>query len=192
MRRVRIETRHEFAYGFTSSRATRLGAAIAITVVGVPISFGAGLLFGLVLAFVVNPDGSFGVAIVVAIAPALLGAGLFGVWGVVNILRVTRTSAWLEGTRLTVQHVFPNTVDLARARSVEIRLTRMLWRTPGARTGTIPELVVAGDSGIVRMRLSTGEGQPLPAHDIAALVSVLSSTGAPGAGSVVQFLRIGY
>ncbi|GAA3914143.1 hypothetical protein [Actinoplanes auranticolor] len=190
---MQIEPRHEFAYGFTSSRSTRLGVAIAIAVIGVPAGFGAGLLFGLVLAFAVNPDGDAGAVIAIPIVLALLGAGLFGVWALVNILRVTRTSAWRHGSRLTVRHVRSRTADLTRARSIEIRPTRLRWRDSGpGRTDTIPELVVIGEPAIVHMRLSTGEGQPLPPQDIAALISVLSSTGGPGAAHVVQYLSAGY
>jgi hypothetical protein len=190
MRPVQIEPRHEFAYGFTSSRGARLGAAIAIAVVGVPVGFGAGFLFGLGLAFAVNPDGDAGAVVAIPIVLGLLGGGLFAAWALAGILRVTRTSAWLEGSRLTVQRMRPHPVDLARARSVEIRPTSMHWRA--SRPGTIPELVVTGEAATVRMRLSTGEGHPLPPQDIAALISVLSSTDAPGAAHVVQYLLAGY
>lgn len=191
--RVQIEPRHEFAYGFTSTRGTRLGVAIAITAVGVPAGFVAGLLLGLVLAFAVNPDGDAGAVIAIPVVLALLGGGLFGVWALVSILRVTRTSAWLEGPRLTVRHVRPRTADLLHARSIAIRPTQMRWRGSGpGRSETIPELVVTGEPAIVHMRLSTGEGQPLPPQDITALISALSSTGAPGAAHVVRYLRAGY
>jgi hypothetical protein len=191
MGRVQIEPRHDFAYGFTSSRSTRLGLAIVFLVAGVPISAGAGALFGLIIGFALNPGGDPSAVIAIPIMLALLAGGLFAAWAVVSMLRVTRSAAWLEGLRLTVRNVRPRTVDLRSARSVQIRPTRMRWRAPG-RTGTIPELVVTGEPAIVHLRLSTGEGFPLPPPDIAALMSALSMAGAPGAAHVIEYLRAGY
>ncbi|GIE93158.1 hypothetical protein [Paractinoplanes rishiriensis] len=188
---MQIESRHELAYGFAESRSSRLAVMIIIGVVGTPASFAAGLMLGLVIAFSLGPGGNMGALIAIPVVLGLVGAGLFGAWAVVNIIRVARTAAWLEGSRLTVRAARQRTVDLGRARSVAVRPTQMRWRAAD-RADTIPQLLVVGESDEVRLRLATGEGTPLPPQDVAALVSALSATSAPGGADAIEYLRTSY
>jgi hypothetical protein len=189
-RQVQAEPRHDFSYGFTTSRHTRMAVVIVIGVVGTPAGTVLGLVLGSLLVVANDPDGSDRSLIAVPVALGVLLALLFGAVALWYALRIVWMSAWLEGTRLTVRdRRTPVSADLARARTVTIAPTPNRWRVPG-RTGAVPQLVVVGEGATVHMRLSTGEGLPLPPQDIDALVVALSRT--PVAADAVRFLRTEY
>ena len=129
--------------------------------------------------------------------PVVLGAVLAGgmlAWIVFNLRTVAAMGAWLEGTRLTVRERRTRTVDLARARSVSLQPSRIRWKTPPqagvATSDQIPEMVVTGDEGEVRMRLSNAERVPLPPRELHVLAGALASVQAPGAADVAQHLQM--
>ncbi|GAA1657701.1 hypothetical protein [Actinoplanes couchii] len=181
--------RHELSYGFTTTRSSRLATVIIFGVVGAPLCLVAGILAGLVASFVSDTSGDLAQwKVVASILFGVLLMGLFTALMVFNAVKVTRTTAWLEGSRLTIRTVRPRTVDLAMAPSVGIHPTQLRWRTPG-RSDMIAELVIAGPAENTYLRLSTGEGYPMPPHDISALINVLAATGVPGSANVIHYLR---
>ena len=188
-------SRHQFSYGFTTSRSTRLLLLTFGGVLGVPAAGCLGAVVGGGIATILDRPGPEGRALIMI--PVVLGAVLAGgmlAWIVFNLRTVAAMGAWLEGTRLTVRERRTRTVDLARARSVSLQPSRIRWKTPPqagvATSDQIPEMVVTGDEGEVRMRLSNAERVPLPPRELHVLAGALASVQAPGAADVAQHLQM--
>jgi hypothetical protein len=188
-------SRHRFSYGFVSSRSTRLLLLTSGGVLGVPAAGCLGAVVGGGIASVFDEPGPDGRVLIVI--PVVLGAVLAGgmlAWIMFNVRIVAAMGAWLEGTRLTVRERRTRTVDLARARSVSLQPSQVRWKNPPqvgiVTSDQIPEVVVTGDEGVVRMRLSNAERVPLPPQELHVLAGALATVQAPGAAEVAQHLQI--
>ncbi|WP_125803330.1 hypothetical protein [Actinoplanes sp. ATCC 53533] len=192
-----LPARHQFSYGFGSSRSTRLTFLTLGGLLGVVAAGCLGGILGFAIASVVEAGTGKGDSdlIVIPVIVVLLLTGGVLTWLVVNILAVVKMGAWLDGTRLTVRQRRSRTVDLAGARSVALQPTRLAWKAAPAGVATagserIPEVVVTGPEGTVRMRLCDGERTPLPPQDLHVLAGVLSVAPAAGAAEVAKHLRM--
>ncbi|MEV4843850.1 hypothetical protein AB0K20_11610 [Micromonospora matsumotoense] len=94
---------------------------------------------------------------------------------------VIRAAAWLEGSRLTVVNVATRTVDLRAARSVSLRATGSVKRTP--------LLTVTTDARTVKLILRSAEGVLLPPGELVALAAALDTARCPGAAETAGWLR---
>ncbi|AGZ39323.1 hypothetical protein [Actinoplanes friuliensis] len=188
-------SRYQFSYGFTTSRSTRLLFLTFAGLLGVPAAGCVGAIVGGGIATLFDEPGPNGRVLIVIpiILVLLLGGGMLA-WLVVSIRTVAKMGASLEGTRLTVRERRSATVDLARARSVSLQPSRIRWKTPPhagvATSDQIPEVVVIGDEGEVRMRLSNAERVPMSPQELHILAGVLRTVQAPGAAQVAQHLQV--
>lgn len=188
---------HEFSYGFKSSRSTRLAFLTLSGLFGVLAAGCLGGIVGMAIASLVEAgtgDGDRDLLAVPVILICLLAGGVL-TWVVINIIAVAKMGAWLQGTRLTVRQRRSRTVDLARARSVSIRPSRLRWKATQAGVVTalserVPEVVVSSERGVLRMRLCDGERAPLPKQDLQVLAVALSRVDVPGAADVSQRLQM--
>ncbi|WP_341719475.1 hypothetical protein QQG74_06965 [Micromonospora sp. FIMYZ51] len=180
-------------YGF---RHTRAGRLTTVLLLGLP-AVGFAACLGTVLSWVtitlldVADIGSAD-----AVGPLLYGIpGLFVAamagWWVWSLLAVLRTAAWLDGTRLTVQRVRPRTVDLVTANSIGLRPTNRRFKAPppGVTDDRVPELLVAGPDGSVRLPLLVDTGTLPPRSQLVALAEMLATIQRPGAAEVAQELH---
>jgi hypothetical protein len=188
-------SRFPFSYGFTASRSNRLLLLTLLGVLGVPAAGCLGAVVGGGIGALLDRPGAGGralIAIPIALVAVLAGAML--AWIVVNLRTVAAMGAWLEGTRLTVRERRTRTVDLARARSVSMQPSRIRWKVPPqagvVASDQIPEIVVTGEEGEVRMRLSNADRVPLPPHELQILAGVLATVPAAGAAQVAQHLQM--
>ncbi|GAB1690859.1 hypothetical protein [Krasilnikovia sp. M28-CT-15] len=188
-------SRYQFSYGFTTSRSTRLLLLTFGGLLGVPAAGCLGAIVGGGIGSVFDepgPDGKVLIVIPIVLVAVLAGGML--AWIVINLRTVAMMGAWLEGTLLTVRERRSRTIDLARARSVSIQPSRIRWKTPPqagvATSEQIPEVVVIGDEGEVRMRLSNAERVPLPPQELHVLAGALAGAQAPGAAQVAQHLQM--
>lgn len=192
-----LPSRHEFSYGFRTSRSTRLTFLTLGGILGVVAAGCLGGILGFALASLVEAGTGKGDSDLIAIPVVLtcLLAGGVIVWLVVNILAVVKMGAWLDGTRLTVRQRRSRTIDLAGAGSVALQPTRLAWKAgqggvAAAGGERIPEVVATGPEGTVRMRLCDGERTPLPVQDLYVLAGVLSVVPAAGAADVARHLQV--
>ncbi|ROO50755.1 hypothetical protein EDC02_5608 [Micromonospora sp. Llam0] len=195
--------RLELSIGYPTSRPTRLAV---LSVLGVGLVT-AGCCLGSLLGLVVAGGGDQ------PTLPVLLGTGLAlaasaGIG--LPIARVTRTGAWLSGTRLTVRGLATRTVDLRTAETVTISLGSPATtdaepnsdtepnngRKPNNGTepksggaASNPVLTVSGPDGTVRLPLRNREGTLLPAAEMIALARAFSAASCPGAHDAAHLLH---
>jgi hypothetical protein len=188
-------SRYQFSYGFTASRSTRLLLLTFGGLLGVPAAGCLGAIVGGGISLLFDepgPDGKILIVIPILLVAVLAGGML--AWIVINLRAVATMGAWLEGTRLTVRERRSRTIDLARARMVSIQPSGIRWKTPPwagvATSDQIPEVVVTGDEGELRMRLSNAERVPLSPPELHVLAGTLATVQAPGAAEVAQHLRM--
>lgn len=111
------------------------------------------------------------------------------------IVFVVRSAAWLDGTRLTVRGLRTRTVDLAAARSVELRhlQRREVGPVPGvdlvAEAPPISALVARAGGVVVRLRFVSGAVTELPPEQLRALADAVSAGDCPGVPEAAGWLR---
>ena len=178
---------HEFAYGFRNAGPRLVGIVVlGVMLAVVTVCLGAFLSFA-ISSLIDRAVGGNATAVLVVsgVFIGLVAAGPVA-WSVITFMAVLRMSARLDGTTLTVRERRARSVDLTRARTVLIRPTAKRMAGSG---GFIHELVVTADNGHVRMRLSDGEGGPLPPHDLYVLAEALSRLRLPPASEAAKRLH---
>ncbi|TCB95584.1 hypothetical protein E0H26_19165 [Micromonospora zingiberis] len=187
---------YRLSSGFRQTRAGRLTVLVLLGVLGIGAAGCLGAILGMFVLWALSSSGADSRTlfnVVMFGLPVLLATTMTG-WMVRNVLVVLRSAAWLDGTRLTVQRIRPRTVDLATAHSVVLRPSsrRFTMSAPGVtrvNDERIPELLVVGPEGTVRLMLAVDTGAPLPQADLFALANVLSTVRRPGAAEVAQELH---
>ncbi|MFC6020239.1 hypothetical protein ACFP2T_29230 [Plantactinospora solaniradicis] len=138
--------------------------------------------------------GGLGFALAGPVLAAIL-AGPVLLATVLMVVFVVRAAAWLDGTRLTVRGLRTRTVDLAAARSVELRhlQRREVGPVPGidvvAKAPPISALVAQAGGVVVRLRFVSGVATELPAEQLRALADAVSAGDCPGAAEAAAWLR---
>ncbi|MGC5029440.1 hypothetical protein [Micromonospora sp. DT229] len=187
--------RIQLSSGFRQTRSGRLTVLVLLGVLGVVVAGCLGAVVGMFLLWTLSSSDTESRAlfnVVIFGTPAVLATAMTA-WVIRSVLVVLRSAAWLDGTRLTVQRIRPRTVDLATAHQVALRPTnrRFTVTAPGAtrvNEERIPELVVTGPEGSVRLMLAVDTGAPLPQRELIALATVLSTVRRPGAAEVAHEL----
>ncbi|WP_328344263.1 hypothetical protein [Micromonospora sp. NBC_00421] len=136
------------------------------------------LMLGVVLT--ITCGGLCGVTARSVLAGLLVAAPVMLFYGLL-MRSILRAGGWLEGSRLTVVNVATRTVDLRAARSVSLRATGSVKRTP--------LLTVTTDARTVKLILRSGEGVLLPPGELVALAAALDTARCPGAAETAGWLR---
>ncbi|MBE1485070.1 hypothetical protein [Plantactinospora soyae] len=169
-------------------KALLLGGVVAIAAGG--LGFGLGKL---PLWIFPADDGSEWGLLPLALAGVAAGLTLLGT--VLLTTFIVRAAAWLQGTRLTVRGLRTRTVDLADARSIEMRQLQRREVSPVpasdvvAKAPPVTALLVSDDRAAVRLRFLSGEAMELPPEQLLLLAEAVSTARCPGAGEAVAWLR---